>query len=73
MIVVKVHTPIGSNAPMPFAALMVDEICLDVIPTAQGFSQSSVITKVLIEIHKANYRLGLYPPVAVVVTCLLDH
>lgn len=55
------------TAPVPLAILPVDELGLDILPTAIGTPKSLLVAKILPQIEPAHYVLGLYPPVQVIV------
>ena len=58
-----VEITLGIATPIPFSIYIINEIFLDILPTAQRFFQCRLIAEILIDVVESHYGLGLHPPV----------
>ena len=65
MVVAAVDMAFGIAAPEPFAEFVVDEVVLDVLPTAEGFVACGFVAEMLVDVEETYDGFGLYPPMAV--------
>ena len=65
LIIGCVYRSVGTNAPIPFSVLIIYQMFLDILPTAECLLKSHFIIEMLIEINVAYHIFGLHPPMAV--------
>ena len=79
LIVDEVQRTVRMAAPVPFAILPVDQLVLDILPTANSPLVGFLIAEMLPDVEPSHDILRLHPPVEVVIhmACievgLMDH
>ena len=65
VVILAVDVTLWVTAPVPFAKVVVDEIILNILPTAVSLLKGILITEVLVDVIEADDGFCLYPPMAV--------
>ena len=65
VVILAVDVALWVTAPIPFAKVVVYEVILDILPTAESLLKGILITEVLVDVIEADDGFCLYPPMAV--------
>ena len=79
LVVGGIQATVCMAAPVPLAMLLINQILLDIRPTAESLFQGFLIAEVLVDVIPPYHVLGLHPPMEVVILMasvqigLMDH